>query len=289
MHTAKLLAFLLFLIAPFAARAATCPAGSWLNTTGCEQCINPYYCPGDDNRYKCSPLISYDPDVPIYYSYPGATECKPCKIHTGDRTNFKFYKNGEENHILQDAYTHNCRAEFAGVSEHGEFRFSCYYAADSDYTTSGTGDNHKCLVTIARCDAGYAAIDTGWNQYKIIDEGLRIWVHTYEMAVADQCQPAPTGHYAGANDLLPVACPAGTSTHTTGATSVDACRPLCAAGATQFHAGDLSFNLWPNNECASPALRVGIGGDVCCVNLESGTTTGAVHVQYGGNTYHTVN
>ena len=300
MQTAKLLAFLSLLIAPAIARAATCDAGSYLVGAECTKCNNPYYCPGDDQQYIClSPSdanCAYcdsvyncvcEPDSTLYWTAPGATECDKCPEYTGDMTYFRRRFNSAETTLGVPQAV--CRTEWYGVSEHGEFRFSCYYSPGGDYVKSGPKDGNKCMISLFRCDAGYAAADKGWMRYTQLQNELRIWVHTYDQAVFDHCQPAGIGYYAGADDRLPVACPAGTSTHTDTATSADDCEPLCGAGATEFHAGDLVFNMWPQGTCTTPALQIGIGEDVCCVNLAPGAATGAVNIQYEGKTYHTVN
>ena len=148
------------------------------------------------------------------------------------------------------------------TSAHGSGISHCFYDELNQEYNANKCDSQQ----IQRCDAGYYYDGT----------------ITYL-----DCIAVGAGYYSPADSMTRTKCPDGTSTHTTTASSAEECEPLCSAGATEFHADNLTFKLW--KECASPALRIGIGDNVCCVNLAPGTTTNAVHVQYNDKTYHTVN
>ena len=80
MQTAKLLAFLSFLIAPAIAHAAECDnkPGYYVNGSGaCVECANAgYYCPGDGTRAACPPISGRE-DMKWPAEYPNFTQAQP--------------------------------------------------------------------------------------------------------------------------------------------------------------------------------------------------------------------
>ena len=268
-----------------------CSAGQYLGDDGytCVPCEIGYYCPGDNERHYCSDKYKYyNPDRPYYVPYysdePGATDCKKCPEFDGTST-YWYYANDNTSDLHVHKNRYYCRATWTVQQEHGTLRVDCRYG-NSGYGEAG--QNCQLGKAAQKCDAGYYIDDTDRKLISSTSSKDNIFIYDYPTLLANEyCTPVPVGYYSMGNTWAATACDDGYSTHRTGANSADLCEQLCTAGVTEFHAGDLMFSLW--NQCASPALRVGIGGDVCCVNLESGTATGAVHVQYGGATYHTVN
>ena len=64
---------------------------------------------------------------------------------------------------------------------------------------------------------------------------------------------------------------------------------LCTAGGTQLKtATGLSFNIW-SKKYSSPAIHLKFGNTICYVKLEQGEITNAIHLEYNGNVYHTIN
>ena len=270
-----------------------CLAGYYINGAGqCVPCDVGYYCPGDNTRhYCCDTMPNYILSAcPLYSDQTGLSACKRCpevdEKYTDGFVQYWYWIADEdtiESRIHSDRL--HCRASWERKTPHGYVQFSCGYYTDG---YSAPGSDQHCLVRYGevKCDAGYY-IDRSNPSIKV-SNATQFWASSYD-DIINICDPVGVGYWSDGKGNERSACAVGSSTHTNTASAATECRPLCTAGATQFHAADLSFNLWPNNECASPALRVGIGGDVCCVNLESGTATGAVHVQYSGATYHTVN
>ena len=65
-------------------------------------------------------------------------------------------------------------------------------------------------------------------------------------------------------------------------------RELCGAGVTQLKtSGGLNFPLY-STRATTPSLCVGYNNTTCYVDLESGSATGAININYNGVTYHTI-
>lgn len=181
-----------------------------------------------------------------------------------------------------DSYLYPFRDDYWAVPS-GSDLFYPYYCnnyllcADGYFMTGnpafGTMECHPCSDAAAcpegtiapKCDAGYYYSDS--------------------IQGCDECGAA----FWCPGDNVRNSCGAGKTTNTKTAQSADECRPLCSFGVTEMHADGYVFNMWRNDECASPAIRVGFGGDgVCCVKLESGAGRG-INVNIDNATYHTVN
>ena len=246
-----------------------CNAGEYLNDNNeCTACESSwYYCPGDNVRYNC-------PDTQIYQrtTYP-AEYCNPRPIQfatSNDRGNVDIT---------------DCLSYVIYETDCGEaYEYVTYNPATKQYDKIHTFNWRSAAP-------GYY-LDNRYNP-----ECAGNIYHYYKSV-----HKCPVGAYCPGKEKIkcnvgdPIAptfglesCADGTYTRITGATSADACLPLCDAGISRFHAGDYSFLLWNNSVCASPALRVGTDTGTCCVNLESGTASGALNIDTGTATYHTVN
>ena len=273
-----------------------CPAGEYLNDAGeCVACEIGYYCPGDNGMYNCTDLDASGKDgycgAPYYSDERGLSACKECpQITDPNIIAPSAYWYWIATCYTPESFIHtdkdHCRAGWDINLSHGYAGFSCAYGSDG---YSGT-DKNKCFHTDSSCDAGYYVNPnrSGMNSYFEIDDTF--YMDSYSSSIQqDLCEPVGYGYYSANKKISRTACSAGTFTRTDTSTSADACLPLCDAGISRFHAGDYSFLLWNNSVCASPALRVGTDTGTCCVNLESGAASGALNINTGTATYHTVN
>ena len=133
----------------------------------------------------------------------------------------------------------------------------------------------------ARCDAG--AYCPGQGQYTQCANGPA--PETYGMYTC------PDNTYSDDGAAECTTCPARTGNSGNSIADhagIGSCKPLCNAGATEFHVRDYVFNIWPNDVCDSPAIRFGLSDGTCCVKLESGDGPG-LNVDIDGAVYHTVN
>ena len=273
-----------------------CAAGQYLADDGrtCTTCDIGYFCPGDNERHSCCDKYpSYSSTLPsrcpYYTDEPGATDCTLCPPIPDGYTDWSATLNYS---IESDSFVHpnrqSCRVIWFGIkTEHGKFySFSCAYGSDG-YVGKGS---KKCLVTPETCDAGYFIDPSNPGMSSAFNATTnRFNVNSYDEFMGTQwCQPVGNGYYSVDGSLLREQCPAGTSTHTNTAGDASECERLCTAGATEFHVGDYVFNIWPNSECESPAIRLGLSGGTCCVRLERNDGPG-LNVDIDGTVYHTVN
>lgn len=276
------------------ANAATCAAGQYLGTDGktCNTCDIGYYCPGDDKRHYCS---CYSADAtanpPCYSDTAGATECTLCPEITDPAipqpTHYWYWISEDATENKIHTRINGCRATWKLPTEHGIISFSCSY---SSVGYEKGGSNTKCLLSTSAssCNAGYA-IDRNASYFYTTSATSNIWFYNYNVfANNDFCEPAGIGKYSPAGSRNATACPAGTSTHTTTAESVDECHALCDAGITKLSTGDASFNIWPTAD-SQHSLVIEYNNKQCRVNLERGTKPGAINVQLPDGVYHTVN
>ena len=276
-----------------------CPAGQYIGDDGytCTTCDIGYYCPGDNDRHYCHEKYPYESlpeaqeNTPYYSDQPGATDCKKCpEIDEENLVRYAYWISGSKPEMYIHSRMDNCRAEWDYNTQNGWFRFSCTYGT-SGYQT-GTS-SQKCMagttnVSTAKCDAGYY-VDTSNPVMTAVSSSHQWWTKSYQdMTETKFCLPAGVGYYSVADSTDREKCPAGTSTHGDTAGDASECESLCTAGATEFHVGDYVFNIWPNSECASPAIRLGLSGGTCCVRLERNDGPG-LNVDIDGTVYHTVN
>ena len=279
-------------------RPIECAAGEYLADDGrtCTTCEVGYYCPGDNERHYCSDKYpaSTPSQTPYYSDEAGATDCKPCpEVEDEYKNGFFSYwywiaDGGTEKSLLHTKRS-SCRATWNHSTPRGSFRFSCAY--NSTGYTSGTVTK-KCMTGNSskplECNAGYY-IDYSNPVMEEFNSSGSWWTRSYQdMVETEWCYPVGVGYYSVAGAWQRTACPAGTSTHTDTAASKSECESLCAAGATEFHVGDYVFNIWPNSECESPAIRLGLPGGTCCVRMERNDGPG-LNVDIDGTVYHTVN
>ena len=265
---------------------AICTVGQYLDGS-CTTCETGYYCPGDDSRQTCpdpwthvrttfpdkyfNPTV-YSTHIPSpYIGLAMAEECTVVSWMRNERgTLYEYARYNPETEMYDRTIPDDWGSNWASANPG-------YYL----YNPTVCG-KYAYYNNVSECRPGHYC--PGKEQVEC-DTSNRATVHTETFGL-NPCPARSTNEITGAASVMQCACTVvGESMRPIG--DDGACTKTCTAGATEFHAGDLMFRLW--GECASPALRVGLGGDVCCVNLESGTTTGAVHVQYSGTTYHTVN
>lgn len=249
--------FLLMIFAIcFTANAATCPAGYYLKNNECIICTETsgsrYYCPGDDLQHTCpTDTLIADSMADI----------------VGTIVSFSAYTWARDIHTLQpsdfDQVT-DCTGQVNGKTD------------TASYTWLGSHNGTRYVkgwLAYTACVPGYYLSDLYYDKY--------YWN-------LNRCSNLPTNaHWVtpSDNDYTKCAweCDTGYGRHN------DGCAPLCSLGGTKLHAGGYSFNVWANGSCSSPSIKIGFSGGTCCVNLEPGSANGAIHVNYNGNTYHTVN
>ncbi len=162
---------------------------------------------------------------------------------------------------------------------------NCYWNG-TNYALGGN-NTHGCdNYRVVACAAGYYT-----------DNPTSYW--------GTDCIPVGAGYYSAEGEIDRTACtnaPANT-TYTGGATSNTCpwecnsgynltndgtCAQLCTAGITQIKlGGGLSVPLYKSKQ-TSHAIGVKYANQVCYVNLTTGRATGAINVNIGGTTYHTV-
>ena len=272
------------------AMAITCDAGQYLpdDDGECELCQVGYYCPGDDTQKICG-----GSETALYSDEVGAKKCKSCPVVSDEypKPSRYWYWIAEVN--TPPSYVHStmnkCRAEWRRTMQHGTITFSCAHTA-TGYTAPDYSSPSKCLAQSSlRCDAGYW-IDTSNPVITRFNGSTQFWAPSYDdMMNTEFCVPVGPGYYSAANTPGRTACPKNTYSRTATAASAADCEPLCAAGATKFHVGSLSFNMYPAETCESPAIRIGLSGGECCVHLAPGVADKAVNIKYEGQVYHTIN
>ncbi len=231
-----------------AARGATCDPGYWLYNGECAKCTRTYYCPGDDARHLC-PATDVDPDHVISYN-----------SYSDDG----IYR-----------YQSLCRAMW----KYDTFQVSCMYGVNG-YTGHDPENTTKCMVDVFTCAAGYMC---PW-----CNASGRYWIQDYHAAMAhERCTPAELGYYSPDGDVGRTACPAGMSTHTRTAASVDECDTLCPGGVSKIRTPRVFVPLW-KKATTSKSLAVKINGTVCYGNLAAGAATGAINIRMDTGDYHLV-
>jgi len=258
-----------------AAIAGTCEPGYYPVDGTCTICPQFYACPDGDKIIGCS-----GENTTQYTIGTGATQCLDCPTTL-------LHPEG-----LQKRYTYrgetaglwSCRVQWRRRTEHGEKFWSCS-AVENGYYDDDTVKASHCMLDTAACDAGYVSVlpKNNYGDY-------RTWFDSYPVASDfEVCVPAGFGRYSADGEIEGTACPAGTSTRTPLASSVDECLALCTGGVTKFRVGAYSFNLW-RDKYTTPALDVRMpNGTVCYVNLASGAATGTMNIRVGDKTYHVTN
>lgn len=294
--TKTLAAMTMFLITVAPTHAATCPAGKYLGANGatCILCEIGYYCPGDDAKYDCTQGYPYPSsgrhNAPYYSDEPGLSACKQCPLITDPSiptpTLYWYWIADSDS---PEAYIHNsiafCRVTWENVvMETGTFSFGCQYGP-INYYEGETRAKCQTASTLPKCKPGYY-IDP---QNPIIDiyTENRIWFPKYQY-VSNLCTPVGIGRWSDGTDTKANTCPNGTSTHGETATSAGDCKPLCDAGITKLHAGNLSFNLWPTADTAH-SIVIEYNGKKCRVNLQPGKESNSINVSLPDGVYHAVN
>lgn len=281
-----------------------CNAGQYLNDAGeCEACNIGYYCPGDNMQYNCTegtPLTTGLAEqkryaLPYYSDERGLSACKTCPtISDSGVLKPEYYYVYSAPEKTPESYIHDsiqqCYAQWNITQTNGSLTVACKYGTQASYTEPGKYS--KCIVTatFSTCNKGYwVDTDRDFIESKNVQKSQNIAFNGYWYVINNEfCTPVRTGYWSDGTSLVRNKCPDGTSNHIDTATSADTCKSLCTAGATQLHAGTYSFNIWPNGQCSSPALNIGLSGGTCCINLERNAGAG-LNINYNGTTYHTVN
>ncbi len=260
-----------------AAFAGTCEPGYYPANGECTICPTDHACPDGDSIIKCTSFPAQ------YTDGTGSTACKTCP-GTDKLTNSEYLGYFSNIRSSLEGYgIYNCRAEWNNVpTQHGTKRFSCSYRSDA-YDGNDVSAS-KCMVDMISCDPGYKSASFYYYQGIAF---ARMWFDSFEAAAQVNCIPAGIGSYSADGDLNATACPAGTSTRTATAASIDECLPLCTGGATKLHAGAYAFNLW-RDKYTTPAMNIRLaGGNICYANIESGK--GNLNINYNDTIYHVTN
>ncbi len=246
--------------------AATCNAGYYLSDNNeCTICPVGYYCV-DDVQIACpDPELHKRTAFPDYYYNPVITGINSSQ--TGLST------------------LSSCMVLCWMNSERGELYEYADYNPD-------TGQYDKSSIY------NWAAVKPGYY----LTGGTTGTCYSNYVYYHDVFE-CPAGHYCPGRDRLKCTaagvdrpqtfgletCPAGTSTRTNAATGADECLPLCAGGATKFHAGAHTFNIWRDRYTA-PSLNIEFpSGIVCYINIAPGLERGTINVSLRDQTYHVTN
>lgn len=276
---------------PTIARAATCnTAGEYLADDGytCTSCESGYYCPGDDLKYECPDIENHiRTTFPEQYYDAYITTARIATDWTSGWSS-----------------TYNCMAVYWMENSRGTlYEYATYNTVSKEYSNSTNNwgwastkpgyylyNKIRCgkyayYTQSAECPAGAycpgkdrvecdsknsAQVFTTYFGRNICPD------NTYSDAGASECTPCPAGYVNSGDDL---------ESHA----GVASCVPLCTAGATKLRTDSTIFNMYINDVCASPALRVGLSGGTCCVKLSKGHAANAVNIEYDGEIYHTTN
>ncbi|MDE6250142.1 MAG: hypothetical protein K2M34_00705 [Alphaproteobacteria bacterium] len=282
----RILTVIILLLIPTILHAADlCDAGYYLADSGeCETCPNQYYCPGDKIRYECPDAKLHKRTTFPNYYYNPVIDKTGITATPGKKT-------------LQ-----NCAVLSWLKSERGElYEYAGYNTDTGEYDMSGT-------YNWAAVNPGYYLTTptgcTGWTYYHDIlecpngsycpgknrvycDAANEATVHTQTFGL----ETCPDNTYSDAGAATCTPCPKGTGNHGDNISAhagVSSCLPLCATGYTKLHAGNYVFNLWSENKCTSPSLRIHIENNTCCINLEPNRAQG-INVQIGNDIYHVTN
>ena len=246
--------------------AATCDEGYWLDGATCTMCgfSEPgFYCPGDDTQHPC-PENKYIPafdnlDIDgtiIYYSIStwatGSTS--PATSAMFCRSSFR---------ISTDTGKYYIDGAWDGEKYWRGLSNKLWYAAEPGYYLSQ-----------------YRSTSSN-NWYRGTKPCTNAPAHAHYTGPGTPDDPVTSGGKTDYNNC-PWECDTGYGR------SGDECVPLCTAGATEFHVREYVFNIYPNDLCDSPAIRLGLPGGTCCVRLELGDGPG-LNVDIDGDVYHTVN
>ncbi len=183
----RFLLILALIITTCGARAATCPAGEYLNNGACVTCLESSYCPGDDKVYLCHDLWSNNiPGISAQIGY--TTSYDPT---TPDGCICRFRVQAPNNQTATyETWSGKCNTgptDFVGIG-----RNHCrtgYYASEhvasdlydectpctnapenTEYITSGTADANDCQW---RCNDGYIINSNGTGCETLCTLGFR--------------------------------------------------------------------------------------------------------------------
>ena len=304
MQTAKLLAFLSFLIAPAIVHAAECDnkPGYYVNDAGeCVTHCNPGYyvpTPGAQCTRVTQPGNHYvDTAHDVKYGETSTNMLKQCPSTADGRIGFipdstlSWIGTSIDSCILfvsgLSFSRSNCVANPSVVTEctyetHGVGTAPCYYTTGDDgaaiydnrHTDPATGASRNICVggsTLTACDAGWYA--------SVIESPRGLQHHP--------CAPVGTGYWSPAGDLKRYPCPANTATCGWGdcAASADDCKPY----RTLHTSTGVELMLQPRQRM-SPALAVRMPDDTVWYSLsDAGARDDHVNIEYNGAPHALVN
>ena len=250
----------------FATHAAfACDAGYYLNNNQCTECQDNHYCPGDNQIYEC-PAFTYDNiEEDVYPMVVGYNVHSIGDIRLVSQWNYIGY---EMTNIER------CVLVLSNV-EVDQGRMHVYRLEYSSQT--GTYSRaFSSSVLWNRANTGYYLDGTcsGTNWCRRISECTNSHPNN--------------SHYNGSGTIhgndCPWECDSGY-----GQSDGGQCLPLCGAGVTELHVGNLYFNVYANKN-TTPALNIKYNDTVCYVSLATGSGTNALHIKTdSGTVYHTVN
>lgn len=284
----KLFLFILLLFSGTTHAAELCDAGYYINTeTGeCAQCGDGrYYCPGDNIRYNCPELSTnllqtwpedyHNPTIYRYYadtSNPLRTSANSCRM---------YYELSNKYGLLYDLRSYNPITDLYETAT-GIWGWMQPYAGHYLYGPracwAAAYYNNAAICPAGAYCPGKEIHYTCTNYTMPKTYGLYVCGdNSYSDAGASTCTPCPIGTGNSGDDITDHA-------------GIESCAPLplCTAGAKLLHVGNTAFNIWPNDKCTSPAVRVQLEHGICCVNLEPGAGAG-LNIRLNGNIYHTIN
>lgn len=255
---------------PMMAFGLDCPRGQWLVGNSCMDCAYDgglFYCPGDNKRYPCptntntdwagvlgySDILRYEESVTVsLVDAPSPNNCM-ARVYVRD-------ENG-------NAFTAMCNYR----DTYGPFKTGYYYCGGRFYTLAATG--------------WYLSKNTE-TTYDTWESGANVVIYN----VPSRCTNAPASHayYTGAGTLGGNDCPFKCDAGYVHSAFNNICTTLCTAGFTQLKTSSgVTVNVYADKP-TTPALNISTSRGTCYVALAPGAQDGAINVQYGGNTYHTV-
>ena len=252
------------------ARADDCGPGHYYNDNNeCVVCQVNHYCPGDGTMQPC-------PE----FTYNNIEDVKPLGAGYNVRSVVHAALNSSASYNNYDMISiERCRLTLFYV-EVDEGRMREYRLGYSPIRNA-----YDVFVTKSwdRANAGYYLLHpfsspTRWRDIKPCTNSHPANSHYSGPGTPDSAD----GTIVDANDC-PWECDSGY-----GQTDSGECLQLCQAGVTEFHAGNLMFNIYANKQ-TTPSINIKYNDTVCYVSLAAGSTTNAVHVKYQDTTYHTIN
>lgn len=252
------LIFVIMILMPLAARAATCDAGYYLLDNKCVACGHGYYC-NNDERHAC----------PI--NNANFTEINDGSII---RLDAPYTKGGT---TTAPAITY-CIGQIVAQNPSGKYKAECPWNGINYY------DSCNGAFLWYEAYPGYYLSDYNFKSSAYWYRKVKACTNAPEYAhyTGAGTPDAPDGSIIDANDC-PWECDDGYGLHG------NECVPLCGAGIQYIKTGGgLQFNLYPV-AYSSPALAIKYNNTICYGVLSAGASQNTININLSGKIYHVEN